>query len=49
MVEDRNMILEKVNTLHNVGDSLKELVRIGKFKGLCESMDLMDPSSLLTV
>jgi hypothetical protein len=41
VVEDGEVILEKVDTLQNVADALMKLVSIAKFKWLCESMNLM--------
>jgi hypothetical protein len=41
MVEDGKVILEKVDTLHNVADALMKPVSIGKFKWYCDSMGLM--------
>jgi hypothetical protein len=49
MVEDGKVILEKVDTLHNVVNALMKLVSIGKFKWCCESMGLMGPSNYLAV
>jgi hypothetical protein len=44
MVDDGKVILEKVDTLHNVVDALTKTMSIGKFKSCCESMSLMGPS-----
>jgi len=49
MVEDGKVIIEKVDTLHNVADALKKIVSTCKFKWCCESMGLMGPNNKFIV
>ena len=45
MVEDGKVILEKVDTLQNLADALKKLMRTSKFKWYYEFVGLMGPSN----
>ena len=41
MVEDKKVILKKVETLQNVADALTKPVNTNKFKWCCDSMVLV--------